>query len=369
MPSSPAFQRSSSDRVATTSFPEVVRLVFTLVTSNLFHANSDTLKSSVSRLTRHRFRYASTLVELLVVISIIGMLFGLLIPAIQEAREAARRMQCQSNIKELGLAALNFESAYRHLPGPTMNAHPKTVRYQSDVGLFVHMLPFFEQTALYDSIFKNVPSNSIPNKSKIEKSPSLLKCPSTLDSELLVNLSDRFSGQSVAGLQAQACDYAGNDGAHIAGKSHFGTIRLRVDSIVRERRLAEVTDGTSNTFLFWESIGDRIWLSKKVSIPMNEGASATFTYLIDSNPSSALHSTTRASTKSYLYSWSGFRIGTVVAGAINESNQIGEPFGEHPGVVNFVFTDGSIRSLSQSVDSSVVVALATAQNYDLVEVE
>ncbi len=143
-----------------------------------------------------------------------------------------------------------------------------------------------------------MPSNSVSNKSKIEKSPSLLKCPSTLDSELLVNLSGRFSGPLVAGLQAQTCDYSGNDGAYIANKPHFGTIRLRVGSIVRERRLAEVTDGTSNTFLFWESAGDRLWLSKNVSIPINDGALPTFAYLIDSNPSSALHSTTRASTKS-----------------------------------------------------------------------
>ena len=171
--------------------------------------------------------------ELLVVISIIGVLAGLLIPAVQAAREAARRMQCQSNLKQLGLAAMNFESSYRHLPGPTMNAHPKTLSYQGDVGLFVNMLPFFEQKALYESIDKNVPSNSVPNKSKIEKSPSLLKCPSAMDSELLVDLSDRFSGPSVAGLQAQACDYSGNDGAYIAGKAHFGTIRLRVGSIVR----------------------------------------------------------------------------------------------------------------------------------------
>lgn len=328
-------------------------------------ADFDVCGRSVFNIMSRRFRSAFTLVELMVVISIIGVLAGLLIPAIQATRQAARRMQCQSNLKQLGLASMNFESAYRHLPGPTMNAHPKTTSYLSDVGLFVNMLPYFEQNALYESINKNVPSNSVPNKSRIEKSPSLLKCPSTLDSELLVNLSDRFSGPSVAGLQAQACDYSGNDGAYIAGKAHFGTIRLRVGSVVKERRLAEVTDGTSNTFLFWESAGDRISFSRKVSFPMNEGASATFTYLIDMNPSSALLSTTRASTKSYLYSWSGFRIGTVVGGAINESNQIGEPFGEHPGIVNFAFTDGSVRSLSESVDSAVVVALATAQNHDV----
>ncbi len=369
---SPAIQISSTSALqlsrVVTNFLEVAIADSAFAPSSVPFVKFNALERSGCKI-KSRSRCALTLVELLVVISIIGLLAGLLIPAVQAAREAARRMQCHSNLKQLGLAAMNFESSYRYLPGPTMNAHPKTVSYQRDAGLFVNMLPFFEQNALYESIDKNVPSNSLPNKSKIEKSPSLLKCPSAMESELLVDLSDRFSGPSVAGLQAQACDYSGNDGAYISGKAHFGTIRLRVGSVVRERRLSEVSDGTSNTFLFWESVGERIWFSRQVSFPMNEGASATFTYLIELDPSSALQSTTRASTKSYLYSWSGFRIGTVVGGAINESNQIGEPFGEHTGVVNFAFTDGSVRSLSQDVDAAVVVALATAQNHDSVDME
>jgi len=196
--SSPALQLS---RVVT-NFLEVAIADSAFAPSSVPFVKFNALERSGCKI-KSRSRCGVTLVELLVVISIIGLLSGLLIPAVQAAREAARRMQCHSNLKQLGLAAMNFESSYRYLPGPTMNAHPKTVSYQRDAGLFVNMLPFFEQNALYESIDKNVPTNSLPNKSKIEKSPSLLKCPSAMESELLVDLSDRFSGPSVAGLQAQ----------------------------------------------------------------------------------------------------------------------------------------------------------------------
>jgi prepilin-type N-terminal cleavage/methylation domain-containing protein len=87
-------------------------------------------------------RSAFTLVELLVVIAIIGILVGLLLPAVQAAREAARRMSCQNNMKQLGLAALNFESAYRRLtPG-------NDTRFN---GPHFRLLPFMEQDAIYQS--------------------------------------------------------------------------------------------------------------------------------------------------------------------------------------------------------------------------
>ena len=317
---------------------------------------------------RYGGRVAFTLVELLIVISIVGVLVGLLVPAVQAAREAARRMQCQSNMKQLGLASMNFESAFRFLPGPTMNAHPNTVQYQSDVGLFVVMLPFMEQNSLYDSIDKNAPTNSVANRLKIERAPSFLKCPSTPDSEMLRDISGRFSGPSVLGLQAPACDYAGNGGAYITNKSYFGTIRMRVGSFLKGCRLGDVTDGTSNTFLFWECAGDRLWLSKQVSVGMNDGALLTFVYVNDNNPSNNFYSTTQASTKSYLHSWSGHRVGGAY-GRINESNRINEPFGEHPGIVNFAFTDGSVRSLSEDVESAVVIAFATSQNDETLDID
>ena len=100
-----------------------------------------------------------TLVELLVVIAIIGILVGLLLPAVQAAREAARRMQCQNNLKQIGLATLNFESAYKNFPpgvvGPCEANLNADFRWWNDwttspnIGTLVHIMPFMEMSAIY----------------------------------------------------------------------------------------------------------------------------------------------------------------------------------------------------------------------------
>lgn len=100
-------------------------------------------------------RSGFTLVELLVVIAIIGILVGLLLPAVQAAREAARRMQCSNNLKQLALAALNYESTYQRFPtrqGGTGVIHGQEGGLRMRQSGFVAMLPFLEQTALFNQI-------------------------------------------------------------------------------------------------------------------------------------------------------------------------------------------------------------------------
>ena len=97
-------------------------------------------------------RRGFTLVELLVVIAIIGILVGLLLPAVQAAREAARRMSCSNNLKQFGLAMLNYESAHKSFPyGSFPHQAPGWGNTYSQGSQMVKLLPFMEQTALYNA--------------------------------------------------------------------------------------------------------------------------------------------------------------------------------------------------------------------------
>jgi len=99
-------------------------------------------------MTISKNRGGFTLVELLVVIAIIGTLVGLLLPAVQQAREAARRSACTNNTKQLGLACLNYESTRKRLPA----ANDRATQSTSGYSWIVHILPFVEEVNLYNSI-------------------------------------------------------------------------------------------------------------------------------------------------------------------------------------------------------------------------
>jgi len=193
-------------------------------------------------------RRAFTLVELLVVIAIIGILVALLLPAVQAAREAARRMQCSNNLKQLGLALHSYHDTYNAMParqGGPMWSGVDTPRWSA----FVALLPFFEQAPRYDQISSggfHAWHNNV-NSGYIEPIPPLI-CPSD-------------GLHSPAGTDRPAAYSPLNYGLNMGDNFNINFDRTRPDQNIRGifgylvyTRFSGITDGLSNTLAMSEFI-------------------------------------------------------------------------------------------------------------------
>ena len=150
-------------------------------------------------------RSGFTLVELLVVIAIIGILIGMLLPAVQQVREAARRTQCLNNMRQLALGSLNFESSHMHMPTSGMQmagfwagGSPHTNYDRENLGWSYQILPFIEQNNLF-SLRQSL--GIFTGSSVVEDQVSLFNCPTRGDQRLLIDSDD--------GSQWALADYAG----------------------------------------------------------------------------------------------------------------------------------------------------------------
>jgi prepilin-type N-terminal cleavage/methylation domain-containing protein/prepilin-type processing-associated H-X9-DG protein len=312
---------------------------------------------STKRLTR-----GFTLIELLVVIAIIAVLIALLLPAVQSAREAARRAQCTNNLKQIALAAMNYESSNGVLPGGSysgLNGYnpPHWSTYPENFSCFVRMLPYFEQAPMYSACNFSLCSSDPGNLTISGVQVNSLICPSDTRNETIPLPATQFSLGGVvpgwsfneiyplpAGIWNQAfTSYGGN-----AGTFTFGYTNLMPTSVLSffngliyndsSVRLAAITDGTSNTFIFGEH-------SKGHLFALDPG------YAISDNSwNSGRWYDTLFATLYPVNIGAGNNI--AFGGGTNDSYYFPTAAGSfHPGGANFAFCDGSVRFIKNSISS------------------
>ena len=213
---------------------------------------------SVPSVPRARFRSGFTLIEVLVVIAIIGILVALLLPAVQQAREAARRSQCRNNLKQLGLALHNYAETYGAFPpGRIVNVSPTDNLTSSANGnattgagdcfsAFAQLLPQLDQMVMFNQINFNSGPDTAANNNLAIVQPTVFLCPSDLGTKL------QAQGSGFSGVT----NYVLNTGTTFS-VSVNNPLGAPVTGVFYENSnigLRDVTDGTSNTICISEQV-------------------------------------------------------------------------------------------------------------------
>jgi prepilin-type N-terminal cleavage/methylation domain-containing protein/prepilin-type processing-associated H-X9-DG protein len=291
---------------------------------------------------RFRFRTrAFTLVELLVVIAIIGVLVALLLPAVQTAREAARRQTCQNNLKQIGLAMHNYEDTWKVLPVGLMGG--LTANNDDGYAWGTAILPFIEQKALFDIVNPNgrdgiMRANFTATNGPIRGGDVPVKayrCP-TSQMPKIVEATWRLPGATVLPPSSRVflghavSDYKGNGGGCVNDADGVLGKRSEIPWV----RFAEITDGLSNVPLVGESsyvTGNNTTAPTTIEDwPIWVGASSDEQIRYESGTSVPINCRCTPMT---------------MVVAVNDDCA----FSWHPGGAQFVFCDGAVRFVSQNV--------------------
>ncbi|HEY4235372.1 MAG TPA: DUF1559 domain-containing protein [Lacipirellulaceae bacterium] len=204
-----------------------------------------------------------TLVELLVTISIIGVLVGLLMPAVQSARESSRRSACENNVKQIGLACLEFEVQTKHLPAGTL--HSKDDGDGTGVAGFgwgSQILPYLQQEALYTHL--TLPGGELNDVLQTDLGKTLAQVPLTVfrcpsDTGYFLNTDRPFGGAKFtyqgAELTVAKSNYIGNHGTRFVTPDQIANLKMDSFGVFWQDSKcsdAMITDGSSNTILVGE---------------------------------------------------------------------------------------------------------------------
>ncbi len=367
-----------------------------------------------------RPRRAFTLIELLVVIAIIAVLISLLLPAVQSAREAARRAQCVNNLKQLGLSAHNFESAYNAFPrSGEHNATIGNVVYKSQDyhSTFTMILSTIEQGTVYNTMNIQVPYNFACNTTAGFAVVRTFLCPTNnlagdrsgdgKDSigfgctdyatapytEIMANGTTKWQAGyvgpipepgSLTGAQYPASVYKQYmcSGCPVNKSMQLDPAKVltgEIDVFKGGPTVGSTTDGTSNTAMFYEDTGR----SPKMQGVGNYSAPPT-DYLPDLNAPAPYNSGARRS-----WRWGDPDNAAGVSSGINNNKTGGfgkpscgpndwgihdcgpnnEIFSWHPGGANMCMTDGSVRFVKDTVSPAIVRALITRAGGEVISAD
>lgn len=305
-----------------------------------------------------------TLIELLVVIAIIAVLISLLLPAVQQAREAARRTACKNNLHQIGLALQNYHETHQCFPAYTF-MYTNWPIYEKISGWVTNILPNLEQWQLYNDYDFQLSYVAVGNAPVVTERLIVMQCPSTPGG---TGLLDRNSFNSEVelvinpGAKAMTADYAGNNGfvnpsllpVESADKFRRAGFFKRTGYPLPVNRIGEIGDGASSTVAVWESAArDRVYLFGK---------------RWPGQPTFGEHNAWAGNNAFFCYGWNrdGTRYGPY---AINATNYLAQPYSFHSGGAMILMADGSVHFLSENMNTITFYGLLTADNGDIASLE
>ena len=316
-----------------------------------------------------------TLIELLVVIAIIGVLIAMLLPAVQAARGAARRMQCSNRLRQLSLAACNYHGSHATFPPGLNQFEVKWSPRFRGTSLFTFLFPYFEQGNVlvgwdYGYPLKNTEGGADARSARAL--PELL-CPSDIIQANPVVVSGRYYGMTSYGGNGGLRSYHPNS-ATCDGIFHTTGPASCPQPEQQPVRLALVTDGTSSTILFgershrdlnldtfavvhwadpleflgrWAAIGGRRRIG---DVAMSAFAPVNYQIPVDYDNRHLANPPIGSSTDFELY----------------EDRRKCAFGSSHPGGANFALADGSVRFISETIPLPTLQALATRNGHEIV---